>query len=299
MRYEKPPLSFAQQADRLIQRGLLVSDRDQLIERLSTVSYYRLSAYWHPFKQADNRFSPGTSFETVWQRYVFDRHLRLIVMDAIERVEVAVLRTRMVEHVALTYGPFSYRQRTIFQISFNDNHYQRLLEECDQMFDRSKELFADHFRAKYTAERYPPLWMMAEVMTYGQLLTMYRNLKHQDQKAIASNLGLAAPVLDSWLHTLHYTRNVVAHHARLWNRHLAVKPRLPKPQHRPEFHTPVATSNDRVFGVLSLLRYLMMQVAPQSRWPQRLANLLAAYPDLPYAAMGFPPNWQEYPLWRE
>lgn len=50
MKYTKPALSFEQQADQLLNRGFQ-ADRARLIETLSRVSYYRLSAYWHPFKQ--------------------------------------------------------------------------------------------------------------------------------------------------------------------------------------------------------------------------------------------------------
>ena len=95
MEFVKPPLSYADQAALLIERGLVVSDPNVLMRQLEAVGYYRLCAYWHPFKQADSSFVPGTSFDAVWNRYVFDRQLRLAVMDAIERVEIAI-RTALV-----------------------------------------------------------------------------------------------------------------------------------------------------------------------------------------------------------
>ena len=95
MEFAKPPLSYADQAALLIERGLVVSDPNVLMRQLEAVGYYRLCAYWYPFKQADSSFVPGTSFDVVWNRYVFDRQLRLAVMDAIERVEIAI-RTALV-----------------------------------------------------------------------------------------------------------------------------------------------------------------------------------------------------------
>jgi abortive infection bacteriophage resistance protein len=172
------------------------------------------------------------------------------------------------------------------------------MTECDEAFNRSSETFVQHFRNKYTSEPHPPLWMMVEVMTFGQLFTMYRQLQTSEQKVIAASVGLAAPVLESWLHTLNYIRNAVAHHARLWNRQIPIKPMMPWKKHRPEFHTPLPIANDRVFGVLSLLRYLMLNVAPQSRWSQRLIALFDDYADIPYRDMGFPANWKDYSLWK-
>jgi len=104
MKFTKPPLTFEQQADLLIQRGI-IADRELLIQRLSSVNYYRLSGYWHHRKLPDDTFLPGTEFGVIWEQYVFDRQLRLLVMDAVERVEVAVW-TQLSYHHALTHGPF-------------------------------------------------------------------------------------------------------------------------------------------------------------------------------------------------
>jgi len=92
VKYEKPALTFAEQADRLLARGL-VADHTELLNVLKSVNYYRLSAYWYTFRIAgdpDDRLRPETTLKMVWDRYVFDRQLRLLVMDAIERVEVAI-----------------------------------------------------------------------------------------------------------------------------------------------------------------------------------------------------------------
>ena len=53
MKYEKPFLTFGEQADRLLSRGM-AADRDILIEHLQDVGYYRLSGYWHIFKDRDS-----------------------------------------------------------------------------------------------------------------------------------------------------------------------------------------------------------------------------------------------------
>jgi len=50
MKYTKPALSFEKQAQLLLDRGLIAPDKDVLVKCLSTINYYRLSAYWYPFK---------------------------------------------------------------------------------------------------------------------------------------------------------------------------------------------------------------------------------------------------------
>jgi abortive infection bacteriophage resistance protein len=298
MNYAKPALTFAQQAALLQSRGLIAASVADIEARLQAVSYYRLSAYWHPFRRPDESLLPGTILEQVWRRYVFDRHLRLLVMDAVERVEVALLRTRMVEQFTVAYGPFGHRQWRNFKPDFAPADHTKLLLDIDQSAARSREVFVEHFRAKYTAEPHLPLWMAAEIMTFGQLFTFFRHLNRTEQQRLAAPFGLLPPVLESWLHTLNYVRNTCAHHARLWNRELPIRPRVPDRRHQPDWHVPAPPANDRIYVVLLLLRHLLRHVAPQSRWVDRLHKLLTDYPEIPIVSMGFPANWPACPLWK-
>jgi abortive infection bacteriophage resistance protein len=50
MRYAKPSLSIDDQSALILERGLLCDDPARLQRYLSTIGYYRLSAYWHPFE---------------------------------------------------------------------------------------------------------------------------------------------------------------------------------------------------------------------------------------------------------
>lgn len=83
MKYSKPPLTFEQQVQQLVSRGM-VGDQAKMLRRLSSVSYYRLSGYWFHQKQLDETFKLGTHFDVAWQQYVFDRKLR-ILSAAVER----------------------------------------------------------------------------------------------------------------------------------------------------------------------------------------------------------------------
>lgn len=298
VKYNKPALSFEQQADQLLSRGFQ-ADRAQLIETLRRVSYYRLTAYWHPFKRPDDTFAPGTTLDKIWRRYTFDRQLRLLVMDAIERVEVAVLRTLMVEQHVGKYGPFGYRDARNFRPEFAGADHQRMVDELDDAMKRSREPFVDHFRTKYFSEPGLPLWMAAELASFGTLFTFYRSLHLPEQKQLAGQLGLPANVLQSWLFCLNYIRNLCAHHSRLWNRELSIRPLVPDLKNNPEWHQPAAPDNRRTFAVLTLLRWLLRKIAPQSRWADRLRELLNNYSDIPLNLVGFPAGWETSPVWNQ
>lgn len=303
MHYTKPALSFEQQAQRLLDRGILGADKKTLVHYLTKVNYYRLSAYWYPFKQIDpntedERFILGTTFEIIWRRYTFDRQLRLLIMDAMEYLEVAILRTRMVEQFSLAHGPFGYCDINSYKPGFSQNDFNELIGAIDEAVKRSNEEFVTRFRGKYTNETHLPLWMVVEVMTFGQLFTMFRLMDSSEQKQLARVYGLYQPVLISWLRTLNYVRNVCAHHGRLWNRELPIRPVIPNRKHHPEFYIPQDIDNSRIYAVLTLLRYLLSYVDPQNDWQNHLETLLQAYQDIPLPSMGFPTDWKNCPIWK-
>ena len=279
----------------MIHRGM-IADRGKLVRYLREVSYYRLSAYWYPFREeTGDNLKPGTSIDIVWRYYTFDRQLRLVVMDAIERVEVA-LRTQMVNMFTLAYGPFGHidHQR---MAGIPEEEHHAFLKTIRTETEKSKETFAMHFKQKYAEERDLPLWMACELMSFGTMLTFYKSMEKHMQKALAKEYKIQPAVLQSWLTTLNYIRNICAHHGRLWNRELAIKPYIPRDNM--EWRTPVDVFNfqGRIYSVATILKYLLSFIAPQSKWPVRFEENLLRHPIIPIHEMGFPVNWKECPIW--
>ena len=299
MKYEKPPLTFDEQVQHLLDLNLQ-GDPAVMRERLASVNYYRLSGYLYPYRDADNKtFLPGTDFDTVWKHYAFDRRLRLLVMDAIERIEIAV-RTQLAYHHARIYKePFAYSSQPISLPGLRPTDYHELLTRIRKEKDDSEDLFVSHFKTKYGDDHTDlPIWMAVEIMSFGTLQHFYRGSSHQVKQEVATHFGMPDVIFDSWLHALLVVRNICAHHGRLWNRVLGVRPKRPRIKEYPDWYTPIQISNDRVFGILTVCRYCLRIIAPQSRWPLLVTQLLNDYPTVSTAKMGFPANWQNSPLWK-
>ena len=305
MQYQKAPFTFEQQADQLLARGM-AGNRTIMVARLSATNYYRLSGYWYTFRESDpgsartprDTFKPGTTFDEVWARYVFDRRLRLLVMDAIERIEVAV-RTQLAYHHAHDHGCFAYATEMQSLPKLGAQEFADFVQRVREETSRSKDTFVGHFRQKYgDCHNFLPVWMLAEVMTFGTMLTFYKSASRRVKQSVASDFGLPDAVFESWLLTLNAVRNICAHHGRLWNRELGVKPVIPRISGYPEWHAPVKVGSNRVFAVLTICRHCLRKVAPQSGWPSRVELLLSGSPGIPLASMGFPGNWKECPIWR-
>lgn len=295
MKYPKLPLNYEQQADLLLDRGL-IADREELIAKLCTVNYYRLSAYWYPFKHADNTFELGTEFSIVWRRYAFDRQLRLLVMDAIERVEIA-LRARLAYELAHQFGAYAHLDVKAFP-NIKDTDRKRLIDELHENAQGSREAFVEHFKNTYDGFPDMPIWAVVETMTFGQMFTMYRHCGKHTQRAIGATCNLSGNILLSWLFALNYVRNLCAHHSRLWNRELAIKPMIPDLRHDVRWYSPHHVPNNRIFVVLTLLRYLLSCIAPQSHWRDRLYERFDDYKEIPLSQMGIPADWRDHPIWK-
>lgn len=101
--FDKAAIPVDAQLDLLAKRGLSIQDRERAKKFLEVVSYFRLSAYMRPFQTHGHAFVAGARFQQVTQLYVFDQRLRLLVMEAIERVEVA-MRALLGNHMGPTHG---------------------------------------------------------------------------------------------------------------------------------------------------------------------------------------------------
>jgi abortive infection bacteriophage resistance protein len=222
--------------------------------------------------------------------------LRLLVMDAIERVEITI-RSRLAYELTHQFGPFAQLDPTAFPGIPPDEH-QRLLDLLHKNALQSREAFVEHFRRTYDEFPDIPLWAVAETMTFGQMFTVYRNCGKHVQRDVAAGFHLTGKVLSSWLLTLNYVRNLCAHHARLWNRELALKPLIPHKRHDGRWHGPNPIQNNRLFVVITLLRYSLSASAAQSHWRERLYGLFDRYSEIPLTGMGIPADWRNHPLWK-
>ena len=296
--FAKPVLAYAAQAAQLIQRGMVVDDVPAAEAALARVSYYRLSAYWHPFRQRDaagkllDTLHPGTRFDTVLGLYEFDRQLRLLVLDAMERVEVA-LRTAVTHQIGIAYGAFGHEDAANFHPQFDHADWvARLRDETT----RSSDAFVGHYRAKYHGFPVLPIWMTTELISLGALSRLYKGMLPSDKRAVAAPLNIHPKRLQDWLHVLTYVRNVCAHHSRLWNRELAIRAMaMPEAGWQP----PLLPRQDRLFCVLLILRQLLRQTGNGTDWRDQCQALLTpVVSDARWrAAMGMSPNWMAHPYW--
>jgi abortive infection bacteriophage resistance protein len=301
MVYNKPALTVAQQLTQLRKRGLRIPDPQLADHFLRNVSYYRLAGYWWTL-QSDfkrHRFRRGASFNQVVDRYNFDRELRLIVLDMVERIEIAV-RTRMIYHLSLAYNPYWIENVNLVK---NTNDWAYNIKKIKADTRRSSEIYLrKHYKDYSTDSRCPPSWKSLEIVTMGTISKMYTNLKPTlpEKDLIAQELGLPDQTfLENWLHGVAIIRNIVAHHNRLFQGTISVKPILPASP-TGNWITTKGIGRHSVYLHLSCMAYLLQFISPGNRFSQRLADLFTKYKaTVKYKEIGFPANWCNQPLWKQ
>lgn len=322
MTYTRPWLSYEQQLQKLKDRGMQVSDDAAALASLEQFGYYRLSAYWYPFRHKEfdesgrlsritDSFIPNTELRDAVKLYLFDKKLRLLLLDALERIEIA-LRVD-IAHLLGRLDTFAHTKPDKLHKSFankskgngkptafNAWNQKRIYVEA-----RSKEDFVEHYKAKHGPDL--PIWVAVETWDFGALSQLFAMMKVKHQTQIAMKYGVADwEAFQSWLRSLNYLRNICAHHSRLWNRNIIDQPSLPETGAL-EWLDKLRASNfsdeeliSRPFLLIAICRHMLLQLKPSSLWHQRVKEHIEEFPvvasdyKISFEAMGAPDGWDEW-----
>jgi abortive infection bacteriophage resistance protein len=322
--YNKPRLSYEDQVQLMISRGLVCEDIAAAVQLLTQVGYYRLSAYVYPFREMlpaeqarlsspahyrSDTIRPGTSFEHVQSLWRFDRKLRLKFVDALEVVEIG-LRSRL-GYVLSERNVFGHLEVVSLDAATcaelcpdgTKDLFTDWLERYNKLKDAAKnEDYMVHHRVKYGDP--VPVWIAVEFLDFGALCRLYQLLEKSDQNAIAAHMGVkGGALLRKWLRDLNYVRNVCAHHSRLWNRVLTYQSaKFNRNQVDVDLqHAADWAVREKLYVLAAILAYLVRHIDPASTWHLDFRTHVRKFPDVPgkspEADMGFPSDWDELPLW--
>jgi len=292
----KPWKSFEEQLALLKSRRLHVEDEQTALHYLSSLGYYRLSGYWYPLRKIDkaasvqqgkpvrlDEFVEGSRFEDVVRLYVFDKKLRLLALDALERIEMAVR-----VDVAYTLGkrdPLAHEKPRCLHGNFTKNkpnqngsktEHELWLEKYQTLLHRARrEAFVAHHRQNYDGQI--PIWAAIELWDFGLLSKLFSGMKVADKDLIAEKYGAKdGRALAQWLHSLNFIRNISAHHARLWNAN------MPKATPNAPSGWPSEIKPNRPFFYFYLMHHMLKALNPKTCWRMKLARTLVEdFPELP------------------
>jgi abortive infection bacteriophage resistance protein len=301
--------TIKEQITLLKQKCMLFKNEKEAYQNLDNIGYYRLKGYWWDMQRNNVKhdFEPNTYFEDVIERYQFDRLLKLILFDAIERIEIAV-RAKMIYHLSIQYGGFWYLNPLLFEPAeytkegITKTTHLHTLDELKKEYERSQKILIGNVRNQFIEQKLEA-WKLLEAASMGTLSKLYKSLKNQlPQKSIIANeMGLNLfTELSSWVETITIIRNIIAHHSRLWNRNIPKRPilQLNNPSGKWLSQQIQLTQTNKPFTVISCMMYLCNHLNTCDNIKQKIINLIYLYPNINLCKYGFPNDWKNEPLWK-
>lgn len=284
--------------------------------KLAQVGYYRLSGFWFPAREfvrdqhgqvtlcsvtqkplRQDAFMAGASFDSAFNLYLFDKKLRQLMLDAIERIEIHM--RSIVAHEVGYHNPLAYLDPSFINPKQTTNWQDRRGKQRNtwnewqtrqtEQINRSREDCIEWHRQNQKAM---PFWVVVEAWDFGILSKYFEILKGSHQNRIAARLGVHnAKVLKDWLQEINTLRNRSAHHTRIWNQ-VASNP-VPVLPTDAYFQGLALDQNalSRLYGLISVIWFLLRQIGPGSQWLHQVANVIDTKPDLPgclFASLGIP-----------
>jgi len=257
-----------------------------------------------PIRTGD--FVPSSRFEDIVRLYVFDKKLRLLALDALERIELAVRVD--VAHLLGRRDPMAHENPACLHGGFAKRAINRgadkgktahavWLERYRKLVHRARhEPFLEHHQQKYAGKL--PIWVAIEVWDFGLLSKLFSGMHVTDKNTIAEKYGATdGEAFSQWLRSLNFIRNVCAHHSRLWN--ISVLEQSPVPD-----GWSAGINNKRPFFYFCLMQRMLQTISPNSCWHRRFKALLAQ--DFPQTApkqlslyeFGLVSGWENWGLWQ-
>ncbi|MEO5365589.1 MAG: Abi family protein [Magnetococcus sp. WYHC-3] len=283
-RWGQIPYDPDEQLDWLMAQGLVLPNPDRVRHYLLFIGAHRLLPYAQERWLGDSaRFAAGTGFDLLLKRYLFDRELRVLFLDALERVTVAF---RGAVHATMggEHGPQWALQGQLFRDP--RRHALRvvaLLEEVEpDLGDPSPG-------------ETPPQQLSLDAMNLAQMVELFGDLRHsRDQQRISRLFQLPASLLLGWMGELARVQRLASRQQMLCYR--MFPPMLFHPDQTPCFDSP-ATLYPRACACLSMLR-TTTGFSGHTRWASRLELLFTKYGEfVDPAALGFPEDWTHQPPW--
>ncbi len=279
----KEPKTFKEQLNKLKERGCIIGDENYALDALQHINYYRLTAYFLPYRKNNGNYIKDITFNKVHRIYEFDRKLRILLLSIIEEIEL-MLRTQLSYYHSHKYGALGYMDEN----NYNKRHnHKDFIKRVERSIDKNKnQPFVAHHIEKYNSSF--PLWVIIELFTTNDLSIFYADMPTIDRKAIALNLfGTTYSILPTWLHCLTILRNYCAHYSRLYYTIFPIKPL-----------TPLGFSYNlwqQIFDYILVLKFLYPYPEKNdTAIIEPLKTLIYEYSDcINLNHIGFPTNWNQ------
>lgn len=311
MTRQKTFATFSEQVEWLQnEKHLLIADKSYAEKVLKHIGYFPLmGGYKHLFRiPLTKKYKEGTAFEEIVALYQFDSDLRELFFKYLLQIE-RHLRSLISYYFSETYGESqdAYLNASHYNCSHRTrNTVFRLIATLQHAASTNDYVYINYYRNTYGNI---PLWVLINVLTFGNLSKMYQVLPQSQQSKICKNFpAINQRQMEQFLSVLTKFRNVCAHGERLFT-YRTMDHISDLPLHRklsiPKNGVHYQYGKNDLFAVVIAFRYLIPSKDFRS-FKLKLSRLINNISDkLTHIdhqelleRMGFPLNWKDITRYR-
>lgn len=163
----------------------------------------------------EEQYKPGTTVNEIYALFLFDKKLRNIIFKYLLSVERNI-KNLLANSFSQSYGHENYMLYNNFDTQKRDANKNITAVISDfqyQIASRSSDPVISHYLKKYG---YIPLWVLNNILTFGQISKFYSVLKQHDRQVVSKIFHIQDNQLESILYYLSSVRNFCAHGNRLY-----------------------------------------------------------------------------------
>lgn len=231
MKYIETHLTYEEQLEKFIGKGMIIKDKKKALERIKHISYYKIKEFSSFFMNPDGTYKKDTYFEAVIQNFYFDKNLRMEFLKCSEKIELSI-KNKIVYTLGAKYGAFGYLKfsnwcnRTITkeEILKEEERFKRKIKQKMKLFS-SNPIIKDFIENNFN-EEFPTIWRISEILTFGEVLRLFEIMSQQNKISIVRNYGLKIDEFTSYMNNMKLIRNLCAHNMAIINIRLKSIPKI-------------------------------------------------------------------------
>lgn len=292
----------------LINQDLIIEDKDYAKKAINNVGYVSLKRYFDhccTVRSPNRKFREGTYFEDVFELYRIDSTLRVFVLEGLFKIELAV-KSVLNDILTSSYGSHWYNNESLFDSRFTSSpsssepsKYGALIDKIRKDCKETDDPYVKGYCYNYKNPELPPSWMVLDLLPFGKISIIFENLVTNSEKTlVASKFELTRNILNSWLRTFAYVRNLCAHHQKLIYRPIKFKPLFPSRTKHKFLNESDDIQQDKLYAVLCCMQFILKQIDGENLFGEYLVDWVQHYSHLKLDALGFTLNWEDEDIWK-
>lgn len=209
---DKTYLTINELINNIKSKNINIKDENNVRNILETNSYYFIMGYKFAFKNNDGTYKSNTSFEDIYSLYIFDKMLKLIILDPILEIEQK-LKTIYTNNYSFRYG---YKIENILDnnnYDITNNYLNDTLSNLDKQLNDFgiKNKAVMFYKNNHS---FIPLWVYMKILSFGMVRDMFYISKSNDKDFMKNKLTcekINSNEVANMLRLLVRVRNICCH----------------------------------------------------------------------------------------